>query len=339
MAHIKISKENLLHNIKTVSKRCGINKFAAVLKDNAYGHGLLECAQICKSAGVRYAIVRENSEADVIHDLFEMVLVLSDAATPKHPNVHITINSIEDIKKLSSGTNVHLKIDTGMHRNGVRTDELTSALGAIVKGGLNLKGIMTHLKGADELSSEYFWQEKIFLSCVETVETFCTSNNIQKPMVHMHNSAGTYRKNDFELFDMVRVGIAMYGYMDLPNGFDKIELRPVMSLHADRISSRTVRANETIGYGGNGRVAQETTIGVYDVGYADGFFRLNESKSLTLPDGSRTIGKVSMDSVIINSQKEQICLFDDARELARINDTITYDVLVKLSPKIARIVS
>jgi alanine racemase len=198
---------------------------------------------------------------------------------------------------------------------------------------------MSHLRSADELSSEYFWQEKNFLNAVKKTVDFCDKNSITHPMVHLHNSAGVYRKSDFSSFDMVRVGIAMYGYMDLPAGFDTPKLKPVMSLFAHKISSRNTKSVELIGYGGGGKISADKVTSVYDIGYSDGFLRLNEKKSYALPSGAQIIGRVSMDSMIIDSESDEICVFDDARALAAINDTITYDVLVKLSPNIPRIVS
>jgi len=338
MSYIQISKQNLIHNISLISRRCGLDKFAAVLKDNAYGHGLIECAQICAEVGVKYAIVRDADAADRIAHLFTFVLTLSDISIPKSDNVHITINSISDIDRLQEETNIHLKIDSGMHRNGIDMDELDIALEKIHSKGLYLKGVLSHLRSADELSSETFWQEKNFLNTKTKILEFCRRHSLEKPIFHLHNSAGVFRKNSFEDFDMVRVGIAMYGYMELPSSFPKHELRPVMSLFANKISSRKLKTTQKVGYGGVGKIDFDKTVSVYDLGYSDGFFRLNEHKQYSLPSGSKIIGRVSMDNMIIDSDDESICIFDDARTLAKLNDTIIYDVLVKLSPKIRRIV-
>ncbi len=339
MSYIKISEQNLVHNLGVISKRCGIGKIAAVLKDNAYGHGLLECAQICAKTGVKYAVVRANAEAEVVSGLFEMVVVLADVKNPKNSNTHIVINRISDINKLASGTNIHLKIDSGMHRNGVDITQIEEAMSQIKQQGLSLRGVMTHLRSADELSTETFWQTKNFQKAVEIVMDFCAENSLPKPMVHMHNSAGVFSRDSFEAVDMVRVGIAMYGYMDMPSSYEKADLRPVMSLYTDKISTKVANTNQRPGYGGAGFAPKGTKSSVYDVGYADGFFRISEKQCCVLPDGSRIIGRVSMDNMIIDSEADSVCLFEDARELARLNNTITYDVFVKLSPKIPRILS
>lgn len=338
MSHIRVSKQNLIDNIKNISKRCKIDKFAAVLKDNAYGHGLVECANICKEAGVRHAIVRDNSEADQISDLFETIIVLSDCTTPKRSNIHITINTISAIQRLDANTKIELKIDTGMHRNGISEHEIDEAFEKIIEKKLLLSGVMSHLRSSDELSTELFWQEKNFLRCIDKVNLLCEKFNLPTPRFHLHNSAGTLRCADFSKYDLARVGIAMYGYMDMSTAFNICKLKPVMSLHADKISSRTSYSKWQLGYGGKGKLETSEITSIYDIGYADGFFRLNENHNYILPNGSKVIGRVSMDSMIINSTDDSIVIFDDARELAKINNTITYDILVKLSNKIPRII-
>jgi len=338
VSYIEISKSNLLHNIETIANRCGKQKLAAVLKDNAYGHGLRLCAEICAEAGIVHAIVRDNDEADVICELFDSVLVLADATTPRNKNIHIAINRLGDIEALPSETAVHLKIDTGMHRNGVEYDELHIALERIASKKLNLAGVFSHLKSADELSSEYFWQEKRFEDVRHAVVAFCVKNAMPMPKFHLHNSSGILRKSSFEDYDMVRAGIALYGYLDMPSSFESSKLKPVMKLYAEKISGKNAKSGFRPGYGGAYELSDDMPISIYDVGYSDGFMRLNERKRYNCACGSPVGAKVSMDNIIIASDKDRVCLFDDARELAKLNDTITYDILVKLSQKIKRVV-
>jgi alanine racemase len=339
VSYIEISKSNLLHNIDQLSKRCGKEKLAVVLKDNAYGHGLGECAKVCAEAGVRHAIVRDNEEALAVSWLFESVLVLADAKTPQKSNIHIAINRLEDIEKLKNGTKVHLKVDTGMHRNGISIDNIDIAMKMIVENGLIIVGLFSHLRSADELSSECFWQEKNFAKARATVTRFCEENSLELPKFHLHNSAGTLRKSSFEAYDMVRTGIALYGYLDMPSSFETLELKPVMKLFAERISEKNGKTGNRIGYGGALELSHDTKLGVYDVGYADGFMRLNERMPYATPDDEKVSAKVSMDNIIIESEKAAVCLFDDARALAKVCDTIVYDILVKLSPKIKRVIT
>ena len=328
MAHIKISKANLFHNLDLIKAKVGSKqKIAVVLKDNAYGHGIALIAKLVSEYGVRKAIVRTTQEALLIEPLFEDIVVLSEFSEyVQNEKISYTVNSLDKLATLKD-INIELKFDTGMHRNGLSESQIDEALAIIKTNSLNLKGIMTHFRSADELTSEHFWQKKQWQTIKERFKKF----DIR---VHSQNSSSTFRDNFHE--DFVRLGIALYGYLYLPYGVEFPVLEPVMSLWGERIASRALRSGSRIGYGGDTTVWHDTVVSTYDVGYGDGFLRLSSEKSYTLPNGSKLIGRVSMDSISVESSEEQICIFDDANVLAELNDTNTYDILVKLSPLITR---
>jgi alanine racemase len=128
MAFIKINKQNFYYNLNQIALKTGsVEKIAIVLKDNAYGHGLELMAKLSSDFGIKHAVVRTRKEAECIRFLFESILILGDSIT-KDSVFSFTVNSLEDIKQAQSGAKVELKVDTGMHRNGIALDELEESL-------------------------------------------------------------------------------------------------------------------------------------------------------------------------------------------------------------------
>ena len=331
MAFININKQNFFHNLNQIALKTGSKeKIAIVLKDNAYGHGLLLMAKLAAEFGIEHAVVRKEEEAKQIVSLFKSILVLGDNIV-KDDKITYTINSMEDITKAEKGAKVELKVDTGMHRNGIDLHEVDEALLLIKKQGLVLTGVMTHYRSADALSSELFWQQKCFAKVKKKVE----ESGFKKPRFHSHNSAAILRTKHFNE-DLVRVGIAAYGYNELSDTFDEIILRPVLSLHANKISSRVLKAGERIGYGGDFIADKEMLISTYDLGYGDGWCRKNTDNPYITSEKLPLLGRVSMDFIILESDKEEICIMNDAKVPAAYFATITYEVTTALSPNIPK---
>lgn len=309
-----------------------------VLKDNAYGHGLSLMAPLCHEYGIKKAVVRNQDEALKARDFFEYILVLADIPDVPLKNAVYTVNSIEAIEKFPKNTRVEIKTDSGMHRNGVSIYELDKAFFLCIERGLHVEGVFTHHRSADELSSEWFTQEKNFKQLKEHALGLAKKYNIPRLNFHSQNSAALFRAKEC-MHDMVRVGIAAYGCLSEDKNLYKdagVEsLQPVLSLYASKISSRLFKAGERIGYGGIFEADKDMVVSTYDVGYADGLLR-KASNNFTTPDGSKILGRISMDNVSINSDKEDICIFDNANSYAASCDTIGYEILVGMRYYIKR---
>ncbi|WP_044415576.1 alanine racemase [Halarcobacter anaerophilus] len=337
MAKIILNKSNYFHNLKTIETHLGSkDKIAVVLKDNAYGHGLVEIASMAKEYGIKKAVVRTINEAEKIETFFEQILILADTDIHSCSHTfHIAINSLEDIEKLPENTNVHIKFDSGMHRNGISLDKLEEAIHGILRKKLNLTGAFTHFRSADELSCELFWQKSNFDEAKNLIKTLCEKLFIPVPNFHCANSSALFRFKNYD-YDFARVGIAQYGYLDTDSIFDNPTLKPVMSLWADKIVTRVLKENQRVGYGGKYMAQEDMKISTYKVGYGDGFFRLNGEQKYLTPKGYEILGKVSMDNLSINCEDEEVCIFDDVRELAKIHNTITYEITTALKEHIPK---
>ncbi len=341
MAFITLNKANLFHNLALLSTKAGgKERVMAVLKDNAYGHGLREMAQLCCEFGIKKAAVKNVEEAGVIADLFEEVLILVDQVPlePLAPNLSFAAHSCEMLEALREGSSIHLSIDTGMHRNGIKEHEIDRAMALILKKRLVLKGVFTHFRSADELSTAFFWQRSLFERAKQRIKAFVLAHHLPEVAFHSCNSAGLLRTNSLGDDAYARVGIAMYGYNTLHPSFKAYELKPVLSLWAEKLSTRILKKGERVGYGGVYEAPCDELISTYDIGYGDGFFRFDGIASLAMADGRLSKGRMSMDSFCLEGDAPKVCMFENATALAERFQTICYEIPTKLSPSLKRIV-
>ncbi len=336
MSYIKLNKENLFYNLQTCANHAGgKEKIAIVLKDNAYGHGLLQIATLANEFGLSKAVVQTYEEAIMIEHLFEAILILADTKIDTFSHTfHIAVNCLEDLSRLPINTNIHVKIDTGMHRNGISPDQLEEALLTAFEKKLNICGVFTHHKSADEMTSEFFYQNTIFKGLKEDVKKICEKLNVPKISFHSCNSAALFRHQKFDE-DFARVGIASYGYLDGPKALNFPKLKPVLSLYAKRIATRILKKGQRIGYGGTYEAPNDIEVSTYSIGYGDGFRRLG-GKPFQTADGKEILGRVSMDNIAVVGSDDEICIFEDVRELAQLHETITYEILTGQNSNIKR---
>lgn len=333
MATITINKENFFHNLNQIALKTGsVEKVSVVLKDNAYGHGLKLTAKLAAEFGIKHAVVKNIKEAKVIKDLFKTVLILKDEIIAD-PVYSFAINTLEDISSAQSGSKVELKVDTGMHRNGISMDEIDEALKLIEKNNLHLAGLMTHFRSADVLSSELFWQQKNF----EMVKEKVRESGFENVRFHSHNSAATLRSKYFDE-DMVRAGISIYGYNELPLTFDEVQLKPVLTLYAKKTATRVIRKAQRVGYAGDFTASKDMTVSTYDLGYGDGWTRTDSKNTYMTAEGLPILGRVSMDFISLEGEKEEVVIMDNAQKAAIHFGTISYEMTTSLSSEIPRIV-
>lgn len=334
MAYITLNRSNFYHNLSQIALKTGsLDKIAIVLKDNAYGHGALQMAKLASEFGISKAVVRNYHEALEIEQYFNDIVVLGGEIHPKS-NLSYAINSLEVLKAAPSNARIELKIDTGMHRNGIMANQLDEAIEIIKKRELNLIGVMSHFAGADELGSEYFYQYQNFKAAKKKV----LSQGFENVRFHIHNSAGILRCNEFEE-DLVRLGIGAYGHSHMPSSFGDMNLKPVMSLYAKRVSTRTLRKGDRIGYGGEYQVPYDgMKVSTYDMGYGDGWRRGTPFDPYITHDSGPILGKVSMDFIALEGDKEEACIMNDALIASKHYHTISYEITCALHAKIERIV-
>jgi len=327
MSKITLNKSHFFYNLDEIAKKTqSKEKIALVLKDNAYGHGLLEIAKLASEYGITKAVVRSNREAEAVEEFFEYILVLADIPKIPSKKIRYTINDLNSISKFPKGSLVELKVNTSMNRNGVSIEEITASIDFIKKQGLKLEALFTHHSCADELNGNYEVQKNNF----ETIKKSFKAEY----RFHSCNSAALFREVNFDE-DMARVGISAYGCLELPTFLKMPILKPILSLYAKKISSRKLKKDDTVGYGATYIANKEEVVSNYDIGYGDGFLRAN-SNLFETKEGVKIAGRVSMDNSSFLSAREELLLFDDAREVQKYAKTISYEILTSLKSYIKR---
>ena len=349
----EIQLKKLVTNLRTLKK--GVRPTAsvsdepdimAVIKADAYGHGAVPVARALEDhitwfavASVREAI--ELREADITKPI--LVLGVPDRTNRsvyKSHKLTATVSAFEHFEILPEGTSYHLNFDTGMGRLGFYQDQLEGVLYMVKKHShCSLDGIMSHFATADEPSShKVHGQWQIF-------------NRIQKQFPasvtrHVANTGGSihYQK---PVFDMVRLGIGLYGY---PPGSTPISgLQPVMKWKSHLAQVKPIEMGMTVSYLAKWRAPCNGFLGVIPVGYGDGYPRNASGEALVGINGEayQQVGMVTMDYMMVWLDQDEIPVntevtvmgahFNNATRLAELADTINYEILCRLTDRVERV--
>lgn len=335
MSKIHLSQKAYIHNLEQIAKKVGSkDRVILILKDNAYGHGATILGKKANELGFNFCATKNEREANELKSIFKDILILSHIPNGDESTKFIYApNDIKAIQNIKNGTRIHLPINTLMNRNGIGLNEIDDAIELIQKKELVLEGAFTHFRASDELNADYFIQKQKFQIAKQKISEYCYKFNINKPAFHSHNSAALERLNESS-DEFVRIGISQFGYSQFNTS---LNLKPVLSLWADKISERILKAGSAVGYGAKFTAKNDMRIATYDLGYADGLFRYNGDGDLPLANKNLILGKMSMDSFSSKDAGDSVCVFDDARVWAKFFNTIEYEILVKLSPHIKRI--
>ncbi len=333
-------------------------KLLVLVKANAYGHGGVEFASMMQRAGADYLAVAYPVEGlELRRNGISLPILVLTAGTDFYPEIIDTrmepsIPNLYSLKKLVAILRergikdypIHIKLDTGMHRLGFMTDELPELVEFLKNTPeVKVKAVFSHLCVAEDPAEDDFTLGQIHL--FRDNVNYIADGIGYMPMRHILNSAGIERFSQYQ-FDMVRLGIGIYGISALP---DK-KLAPVASLKCKVLQVKTLGPNDTIGYGRWGHAKEGTVIATIPVGYADGLDRhLGRGNASFSVNGHRapTIGNICMDMCMLDvtgipcAVGDTVTIFGEdptASELAGILDTIPYEILVSVPRRIHRLV-
>lgn len=316
----EINLDHIAYNVRSVKETLpGNQQLIAVVKANAYGHGDAQIARVAIEEGADMLAVAFLDEAMALREkgIMHPTLVLG-AVSPlyikeaSHQRIRLTIPNVEWLEEvmqqcsgLQSPLYVHLKVDTGMGRLGIRTLKEMEKVALLLQGSSNiiLEGVFTHFATADELDNRrYNAQYDAFKKMVDYLNTlgFCPA------YIHSANSAALLRFPQ-DTFTAVRLGIAMYGLS--PSAEMKqvlpFSLKEAFSLHSRIVHIKKVKKGDTISYGATYEAEQEEWIGTVPIGYADGWIRRMQHFHV-LVDGNFVpiVGRVCMDQMMIRLPRE-----------------------------------
>lgn len=357
----EIDLKNVAHNVKGFKAHIGEkSQLMVVVKANGYGHGDIQVARTALANGASWLGVATPEEGARLRraGIAAPILVLGALAkcqlelcvakdfviTVHQKDIAQTLSNLG--RRLHKTVKVHVKIDTGMSRIGIRPEEALDFIDHLRRlPNIDVQGIFTHFATADCPGDSYTtWQWQRFSWLLLELK----KAKINIPIKHCANTAAALLMPETHL-DLVRIGLGIYGMSPCHH---ELELAPVLSLYSEVVAVKRVPAGTAISYGNTYVTWKETTIVTLPIGYADGLSRHLSNKGVVLINGTRypIVGRVTMDHcmvdvgnhsiavgdrvTLIGSQFDETIMVDD---WANWLDTINYEITCMISERVTRV--
>jgi alanine racemase len=375
MQWIEIDSSALTQNIHQFRRLIGKNrKLMATVKANAYGHGILEVSKIVLKAGADWLGVHSIEEGLFLRKkkVDCPILVLgyvsfAELERAVRHNLRLTVYNPETIERLieivpnlKGKIHVHVKIETGTHRQGIREEDFFSFVEKIqMFPKLNLEGMSTHFANIEDTTDHSYARYQL-----DNFERICRKledKGIEIPIKHIASTAAAILFPE-TYFDMVRIGVGMYGLWPSKETYlscilqnrKPIQLKPVLSWKTRIAQIKKIPKGSYVGYGCTFRTTRETMLAVLPLGYFDGYARAFSNVSHVIIKGQRSPvrGRVAMDFIMtdvtdipdVREEDEAVLLGKDGAETISADDlaawagTINYEIVTRINPLIPRIV-
>jgi len=365
-AWLEINLDNYEHNIKLIKGLlCKKTLLTAVVKADAYGHGAVEISKKALESGADRLAVAVLDEAEELRksDLPKIpILILG--WTPKEQyerviehNLIQTVYDYQDVlalneaaEKMNRKAKIHIKIDTGMSRLGIKPEQGIEFVKKVNElSNIIIEGIYTHFSSADENNKEFTFQQfNIFKDLISKLK----ESGISIPIKHAANSAAIIDMPELQM-DMVRAGIISYGLWPSNEVKRKIDLKAVMSLKSRLAYVKTVEEGTPISYGRTYVTEKKSRVGTIPLGYADGYSRLLSSDFEVIVKGKKVpiIGRICMDQFMVDlsginsvEKGDVVTLLGEdngeeitADEMAEKLNTINYEVVSSFTKRLPRV--
>lgn len=340
------------HNLIEVKEKTG-KKLLVVIKANAYGHGAMRVAHATSSIADYFAVATIEEAVQLREDNIKNPILILGYVSPEYfsdlvkYDIDQTVFDYESACLLAkAGGKAHIAIDTGMSRIGFLPNE--ESIETIKKiyalDGIKIEGIFTHFATADEENKEFAnTQFEVFTDFVKKLE----DNGVYIPIKHIANSAAIIDMPQTTL-DMVRCGIITYGLKPSEDVGD-IDITPALKLKSHVVNVKKVKEGTPISYGRTYVTDSERTIATVPVGYADGYPRALSNKGRVVINGQYApiTGRVCMDQFMVDVTDipnvkvgDTVSLIDEmipCEEIAKIEGTINYETVCKISDRVTRI--
>ena len=362
-AYVEVDLGAIASNINHIQSLTDA-QILAVVKADAYGHGLIEVARTAVESGATWLGTALLEEALQLRYAGLKVPVLAWLTPPGddfdealRQNIDLSISSLAILEEiLAAGERtgikprVHIEVDTGMTRGGFleEWDAFLLRLSEI-KDALHFVGFWTHFARADEPDSDFTDQQLILFNVLLNA---LQSQGIYPEIIHAANSAGALAHSGSHK-QMVRLGIAMYGLspdIETMGSSEKLGVRPAMSVKAKLVNVKSVPALSRVGYGGVGVTDHDTKLGIVCMGYSDGLPRRADSTAGVSYQGdlARLVGRVSMDQCVVDLGPDTTALAGEyvtvigedgfsADDWASAAGTINYEITTRIATRLPRI--
>ncbi|GAB2588373.1 alanine racemase [Microlunatus antarcticus] len=354
-------------NVATLAAHVGPAALMVVVKADAYGHGTVACAREARIAGASWLGVATPTEALSLRgagDAGRLLCWLYGPAEDLSPlvaaDVDVSASSAEDVSRLVAAAavtervaRVHLKVDTGLTRNGAPepgwAELFAAAAEAVDAGALRVVGLWSHLAAADEPGHP---SVALQLAAFDRAYTAARLAGVQPELRHLANSAGALLLPEAR-FDLVRVGIAAYGIEPAPGLAELagVRLTPVMRLRAQLALVKRIEAGTGVSYGWTWTAPEDTVVGLVPLGYADGVPRHAGNVAEVEVGGRRAPvrGRICMDQLVVElgpgsraEPGDEVTLFGagpdapTAADWAEVCGTIGYEIVTRVGARVPR---
>ena len=357
-AFAEIDSAAITANTQVLAERAGRAEVCAVVKADGYGHGAFTAARAALGGGATRLGVAQVAEGRALRDEgFDVPIWLFSEPLPDEfgvcaqyqlqPPVY-SDRGIEALQTVGVDLDVHLMVDTGMHRVGVEPAQAVTVAAKIASiPRATLVSVWTHLAVADEPANPYTNQQ---LDTFEHVLDELDSAGFEIPLSHAANSAGTIAVPRSHR-DVVRPGVALYGMPPSPELDGMVPLRPAMKLWTRVSLVKSYRAGERISYGLRTTFAADTVVATLSIGYADGVRRgwWRDGSVLIQGERCKIVGVVTMDQMMVDVTGLDVVAGDEAvligrqgdseitaTEWAAALDTINYEITCGIGPRVQR---
>ena len=350
----EIDLDAITHNVKQIKDLHPTKEIFAVVKANGYGHGDAEVSKVAIEAGVSCLAVSGLDEALRLRNsgIEVPILVLGmtrlkDVPLAAENNISLTAHDemwIEHLVSLPLTTpvKVHLKIDSGMHRLGLMTEEQVQKNFNMLKTApmVEVEGVFTHMATADS-DKEYLGHQ------IETFKRLIANLDLSDvKYVHLENTA-TLLQKEFDFDHGIRLGLGLYG-INPDKEFIPIEfeLKPALKLLSNLVQVKKIKKGDKVGYGATYEAQEDEWIGVVPIGYADGWTRSHQGRHVIVNGYEcEIIGRVCIDQMMIRLPKQfpmgtEVTLIGDGMPVERVAKevgTISYEILCLISDRVPRV--
>lgn len=341
--YAEINLENIKYNIKTIIDKYNSYKYyIGVVKADSYGHNTNKVVKSIIDGGVNYLAVSSLEEALEIRKEFDIPILCLGLINYKYMNIveknniDITVDSLEYFEKIKNyNINIHLKIDTGMNRLGIKNSaEFDNIINRLDGSKVYLKGIYTHIYNACN-KQDTMNQITKFKLITHNIDL----NKID--IVHIAQSDTLINYDKIDFCNGCRLGIIMYGLNN-----NNLNLKNTFKLVSEVIEIKKVKKGETIGYNGSYKCANDELIAIVSIGYADGINRhLTGSYVYIDSNKYKIIGNICMDMLMVKVDKkvkvnDLVYIYKDIDHIKYLSsylDTIPYELICNISKRVPRV--
>jgi alanine racemase len=355
----RIDLDAVRHNVATLRELVAPSALMAVVKADAYGHGAVAVARAAVEGGAYWLGVADLGEALALRAAGITAPLLAwlhgadtDFRTAVRPDIDLGLSSLEQLERAASAgyLNVHLKLDTGLSRNGIAPSEAPAVFARAAEleaaKKLHVRGIFSHLSNTSRVDDDA--QVAVFGELVDAAR----AAGLEPDFRHLAATEAAILRPDLR-FELVRVGMGVYG-LPAAESIDAVALglRPVMTLAGTVAAVRRVPAGAGVSYGFTHRTARETTLALVPLGYADGVPRAASNRGEVLIGDTRypVVGRIAMDQFLVDvgdagvKVGDPVVLWGDpatgapsAEEWAAAADTINYEIVTRVGARVPRV--